>query len=704
VHRTWFRIVWVLPLLVISITGCQSSTASPVQEMPTDPAVLTPELPEIIVPPDFPIPSPLPTQVSDTQTMPASAVPLPEETATLLPTLDLRLPPENWQSWPVVPTRISDRMREIYFQGLARGNDPHAFSKIGDCQSVTASFLGFFDMPGRYTLGEKYQPLQSTIDYFAGSFVRESQAVRGGFNVASVLSPIWADLEVCQKGELPLLCEFRLHRPSIVFISMETWFEGRTPEVYAGYLRQIIELSLDHGAVPILATKADNVEGNHSINATIAQLAYEYDIPLWNFWLAVQPLPGHGIDWARDHEGFHITVESWNVRSFTALQALDAVWRDLNNNSIPESASTPTLMPVTSTVKPPVLSLSTSTPNPEGEQTPASEGMGRLLFSLAQKKGEKDEHSGIFLLDLTSGKVERITASGFRLLSISPDGTHLLANRGRRVWSIDVSTGKSYLLTDALFTDAKTAVTWLPSMNRVVFIAFQGGETALFLVDAEGTNISRLDVDSSSPIDLYPSPDEKQLYWEAGQCDSPDRCVPQGVRWVSLDGTRTGELPGIIRPTFSPVGEYGAYVEKDPKGLYSLHIFSREGTADRVVLESRDYPQQMIWSADGQHLLVIVVRQSSYSGRIFQYRYFLFSAPGFEPDQVPGEPLGENTNMVWSPDGRLAVFLGTRSTGNSNLLSIKLLNAEKQAVQSTLELSGLWGGQYAYLSGLAWLP
>ena len=115
-------------------------------------------------------------------------------------------------------------------------------------------------------------------------------------------------------------------RPSIVLISMETGFEGRTAAVYEKYMRQIIEYALEQGALPILATKADNFEGDHSINLTTARLAVEYDLPLWNFWRAVQSLPNHGLDAGRP-DNFHISVEAWNVRSFTGLQALDALWR-----------------------------------------------------------------------------------------------------------------------------------------------------------------------------------------------------------------------------------------------------------------------------------------------------------------------------------------------------------------------------------------
>ena len=89
--------------------------------------------------------------------------------------------------------------------------------------------------------------------------------------------------------------------------------------------------------MPILGTKADNIEGNGRLNAVIVKLAAEYDVPLWNFWAAVQPLPNHGLH----QDGFHLTwerpffdqpaalEEPWPVRNLTALQSIDAVWRGL---------------------------------------------------------------------------------------------------------------------------------------------------------------------------------------------------------------------------------------------------------------------------------------------------------------------------------------------------------------------------------------
>ncbi len=97
-------------------------------------------------------------------------------------------------------------------------------------------------------------------------------------------------------------------------------------------MRRIIEYAIQHGTVPILSTKADNVEGDHSINLATARLAYEYDLPLWNFWLAAQSLPNRGLDPERA-DGFHLSQRAWTERSYTALQTVDALWRAVSSDA-----------------------------------------------------------------------------------------------------------------------------------------------------------------------------------------------------------------------------------------------------------------------------------------------------------------------------------------------------------------------------------
>jgi len=259
-----------------------------------------------------------------------------------------------WEDLPVVPTGISDRVLEIYQRGLLMGNNPNAFSKIGDCHSTNPYFLTDFDLgPDVYDLGE-YSSLQETIAYFNGSFSRPSVAAKKGLSTAGVLAPLWSDWKYCSSNETPLDCEFRIHHPSFAIISLgtnEAYDVKKDPSTFEGRLRRIIEHSLDQGVVPILSTKADNDEGDYFINSVTARLALEYELPLWNFWKAVQPLPKHGMR-SSDHLTFAPTKSftdfssneylsyGMQVRNLTALEVLDVIRRSISSNeSLPAVAS-----------------------------------------------------------------------------------------------------------------------------------------------------------------------------------------------------------------------------------------------------------------------------------------------------------------------------------------------------------------------------
>jgi hypothetical protein len=251
----------------------------------------------------------------------------PEPTPTSTP--DLRIPPERWKEWPVVP-QVTNRSRQIYAEGLKLGLDPHGFSKIGDCQNVKNAFLGFFDIAGYHDFWFKSNPeLEGVISWFKGEFDTDGAGVRQGLTAAAAMTTLWSDPQLCNPNESPVMCEIRTNRPTFVTLSFERNWEGRTSETYEKYMRKVIEYVLSQGVVPILMTKADNMEGDHSINFTTARLAYEYDLPLINFWRAVQSLPDHGMD-AKRNDGFHTSVAAWYTRSFITMETLDVLWRGLS--------------------------------------------------------------------------------------------------------------------------------------------------------------------------------------------------------------------------------------------------------------------------------------------------------------------------------------------------------------------------------------
>lgn len=234
---------------------------------------------------------------------------------------------------------ISPRVYQIFQTGLARGNRPNAFSIIGDSNSQNPAFMKPIDW-GNYNLGS-YPYLQSTIDYFRGSFGISGPANLGGFNTEKVLDPGAAPASC--GGQSPLVCEYNSTKPSIALILLGTG-DQHTWQGFEGRYRQIIQTSIDMGVIPVLITKADDLECRDNnapcgfINGKIASLAYEYGVPLLNLRQVVERLPqggtigdGFHFNFPGDNKSAWFTPDylqyGYNQRNLTALQTLDVLRR-----------------------------------------------------------------------------------------------------------------------------------------------------------------------------------------------------------------------------------------------------------------------------------------------------------------------------------------------------------------------------------------
>jgi hypothetical protein len=231
---------------------------------------------------------------------------------------------DDWKDWSVKPSPVSDKMVEVYQKGLAQGNDPHAFSILGDCQSQPEVFMGVYDNDPE-ALKALPEDLQETVTYFSGNFDRYSPTVKDATTEGALLWIQWNDNKEkkCTPSETPVDCELRVHKPSIAFIHVGTHWEARNRQ----YLEKIIGILMDHGTVPVLVTKADNREKDERVNHNLASLAEEYGLPMWNFWASVQHLPDNGL---KPDSDMYLNDEAMEIHRRGALEALDSVWRSLN--------------------------------------------------------------------------------------------------------------------------------------------------------------------------------------------------------------------------------------------------------------------------------------------------------------------------------------------------------------------------------------
>jgi hypothetical protein len=252
-------------------------------------------------------PSPLPTDTTAPTELAPTAAPTEPVAAGEMPAPPTMAPaaitsPSNLP-YHATLTGVGYNTRVIFQRGLQLGNNPHAFSKVGDSETADGHFMEPYDL-GAYTLGD-YAYLGEVVQYFQGSFGRHSMAAYPAFSIHQVLDPEWADAEFCEPGETPLACEYRIHRPSFALILVRTW----NVDLYYGDLERIIQYSIDQGVVPILSTCPHQTPppwaSEDVLNPIIRDLAARYQIPLWDIWVTSESLPDRGVC---DSCGDHLTM------------------------------------------------------------------------------------------------------------------------------------------------------------------------------------------------------------------------------------------------------------------------------------------------------------------------------------------------------------------------------------------------------------
>ncbi|MEO6061038.1 MAG: SGNH/GDSL hydrolase family protein [Thermoflexales bacterium] len=183
----------------------------------------------------------------------------------------------------------------MYAAASARGRDAAIFTVAGDSNSEWPGYLGQI-ATGAYDLRARPAYAAATAR-FAPSFPRRSTAAGGGLRAADMFLADWPDKpSTCERSEGRFACELRLSRAAIIFIQLGTgdrfvWSE------YEGHMRRMLDVALQSGVLPVLVTKADDLESwqggapiDH-MNIVVRRLAAEYQLPMIDFFVATRSLP-----------------------------------------------------------------------------------------------------------------------------------------------------------------------------------------------------------------------------------------------------------------------------------------------------------------------------------------------------------------------------------------------------------------------------
>ncbi|MDY3561896.1 GDSL-type esterase/lipase family protein [Gemmata sp. JC673] len=267
--------------------------------------------------------------------------------------LEERELPASFTLTPVVPAltaAMTARLSVVLQDGQGRGNHANVFTRAGDSITFANDFLVPLGTPSAATDLSGDGSLSDTLAYFRSgrvgannSFTNPSQAARGGWTTTDVLQ------------NLPT--ELAASRPAFVLIMVGTNDIGLgvPADTYRQNLTKIVETAIGAGVVPVLSTIPDiplypTAQANiPTFNQIVQDIGEELQVPVWNYWRALQRLPGGGIS----SDGVHPSVSpngggdltppglgfGYNTRNVTALQTLDKLRRVLLLGQEPDSTS-----------------------------------------------------------------------------------------------------------------------------------------------------------------------------------------------------------------------------------------------------------------------------------------------------------------------------------------------------------------------------
>jgi dipeptidyl aminopeptidase/acylaminoacyl peptidase len=243
----------------------------------------------------------------------------------------------------------------------------------------------------------------------------------------------------------------------------------------------------------------------------------------------------------------------------------------------PSPTLPPTNLPPTATPSP----SPTATAVPPPTSTPLAGG-GLILFSSNRAGGLKD----LYLFDLTTNSVQRLTRGDSNVFAgpFSPDGMSFLCTAfgvfHSYIARIDMETGEAVNLSGEIESDEGFPA-WSPDGTQIVFTSRRDGNNELYLMKADGSEVTRLTRSAGDDFGASWSPDGAQIAFVSDRNGRPGEYA---VYLMNVDGSNvrrlTREKEIDYTPQWSPDGSQIIFRALQG-GQSDIHIIEVDGTGRR---------------------------------------------------------------------------------------------------------------------------
>lgn len=278
---------------------------------------------------------------------------------------------------PVIDAAMKDRLRGILERGRARGNRDFVFAKVGDSNTAVADFLvpiGCGDV--RYgpwedqlhPIVERWSAVSVVPGYEgtdcerSNSFTRVGAAAFPGWRTNDLLRRHDPRPDVCvPPDDVTVRCELLQLRPSVALVMIGTndmllgdqTIDPSGLEHFRPRFHQLLDELLALDVIPVVSTlpprRHPGPQTEHLPplwNEAIIEIAADYGMPVWNYFLDLQDAPRYGMspDWLHPSSAptgpgdLRDRAMAWgfNIRNLGALRVLEKLTRIVIDDGPPD--------------------------------------------------------------------------------------------------------------------------------------------------------------------------------------------------------------------------------------------------------------------------------------------------------------------------------------------------------------------------------
>jgi TolB protein len=240
-------------------------------------------------------------------------------------------------------------------------------------------------------------------------------------------------------------------------------------------------------------------------------------------------------------------------------------------------------------------------------------------------------------------------------------------------------------------------LSWSPDGSRIIFSAFQGQNAEIYLMKADGSELTRLTDHPAVDMWAAMSPDGRRIAFQSNRDGSRGDLYVMNADGSAL--TRlTRDLVRSICPTWSPDGARIAFSSDRGAGL-QLYVMKADGSEQARLMKNpleNTKHYNPVWSPDGKRL-VFYSETGDHKDQIW-----VVGADGANPALLT-KGVGHNVYPSWSRDGQSTLFTAERDGASGGIFVMKADGSEVKRLGNIVACSlARWspdGKKIAFITG-----